>query len=43
MSISGASASCTMKILSRGIARIEPTSILRASEWKESRIRPTLG
>ena len=36
MSISGASASWTMNILSAGIARIEDGSILRAREWKES-------
>ena len=43
MSISGASASWTMKMRSPGMARIVSTSILRASVWKESRISPMFG
>ena len=43
MSRSGASATCTRKMRSPGMRRIESGSILRASVWKESRIRPTAG
>src|SRR3546814_1860759 len=43
MSMRGASASCTMKMRSPGIARIDSTSIRLARVWKESRMSPMLG